>query len=144
VSEEEGEGGAGAFSSLRQSLLLFSPNSKVTSERNRTLASTAGDPPGSPARVPADRATSRARPKQLLGLRIFGGQWVAVVGDLGVKEAEAEAKDGVIVKGGAAGGGAGVAEERRHHRRAPHEDHCPAQGQRAYAPPLPSLKPLPL
>jgi hypothetical protein len=46
----------------------------------------------------------------------------------------AEAKDEVIVKGGAAGGGAGVAEERRHHRRAPHEDHCPAQGQRAYAP----------
>jgi hypothetical protein len=43
---------------------------------------------------------------------------------------------GVVVEGGAAGGGAGVAEERRQHRRAPHEDHRPAQGQRACTPPF--------
>jgi hypothetical protein len=36
-----------------------------------------------------------------------------VVGDLGLKEAEA--KDGIVIEGGPTGGGAGVAEERRHH-----------------------------
>ena len=58
------------------------------------------------------------------------------VGDLVVKGAREVEGYGVVVEGGAAGGGAGVAEERRQHRRAPHEDHRPAQGQRA-CPPIP-------